>query len=389
MNRVASGSHEASLAVSMGHSTWSRLERYWRKPEAVFEPPPGPGCELFWLYQCPARVLLDGPADQEPQSVLDEWVRTNREALNLRARLAGGKLHFVDADQVDADSLVMALDAGGSPVGKALHPDASRAGALRRALEVLYPEVTEIWEYLRACAVTGDECSAAATADRGDVLQTMVAVLRREQAGAAQLESLNRESESLKGVARELDEERRAARSLMAQLHQVQEELEAHFLASSKLTAELESSRADRVALEDELRALRAQLSYMQAELAARPIASTASPAASVPRRLARLVLRRRRTASDDRELVADTLRRSTWFDPDWYLGQYRDVAESGMDPVIHYLDHGASEGRDPGPGFSTSYYLEVNRDVADAGMNPLHHFLLHGLAEGRAPRKL
>ena len=59
------------------------------------------------------------------------------------------------------------------------------------------------------------------------------------------------------------------------------------------------------------------------------------------------------------------------------------------MDPVIHYLDHGASEGRDPGPGFSTSYYLEVNRDVADAGMNPLHHFLLHGLAEGRAPRKL
>src|SRR5690606_39646281 len=66
------------------------------------------------------------------------------------------------------------------------------------------------------------------------------------------------------------------------------------------------------------------------------------------------------------------TLRRSTWFDPDWYLGQYRDVAESGMDPVIHYLDHGASEGRDPGPGFSTSYYLEVNRDVADAGMNPL-----------------
>jgi Methyltransferase domain len=43
-------------------------------------------------------------------------------------------------------------------------------------------------------------------------------------------------------------------------------------------------------------------------------------------------------------------LRESLYFDADWYLKKYPDVAESGMDPVIHYIQFGASEGRDPGP---------------------------------------
>ncbi|WP_143814350.1 hypothetical protein [Novilysobacter spongiicola] len=78
--------------------------------------------------------------------------------------------------------------------------------------------------------------------------------------------------------------------------------------------------------------------------------------------------------------------RESGLFDPTWYLDTYPDVAESGIDPVEHYLLHGAAEGRDPGPGFCTRRYLEKYPDVGKSGMNPLLHFIRHGRSEGRLP---
>ena len=41
----------------------------------------------------------------------------------------------------------------------------------------------------------------------------------------------------------------------------------------------------------------------------------------------------------------------SEWFDGDWYLSRYPDVAEAGLRPAVHYLLSGAIEGRDPGIG--------------------------------------
>jgi hypothetical protein len=52
---------------------------------------------------------------------------------------------------------------------------------------------------------------------------------------------------------------------------------------------------------------------------------------------------------------------------------------------VLHYLEHGAAEGREPGPHFCAADYLRANPDVAEAGANPLLHFLEFGLAEGRS----
>jgi hypothetical protein len=34
--------------------------------------------------------------------------------------------------------------------------------------------------------------------------------------------------------------------------------------------------------------------------------------------------------------------------DPDWYLEHHTDVAAAGMDPAVHYVLHGAEEGRIP-----------------------------------------
>ena len=76
------------------------------------------------------------------------------------------------------------------------------------------------------------------------------------------------------------------------------------------------------------------------------------------------------------------------YFDSDWYLDAYPDVVESGINPLFHYVRYGAREARDPGPWFSTSEYLDANPDVRKGKMNPLLHHLRFGVVEGReAPR--
>jgi glycosyltransferase involved in cell wall biosynthesis len=54
---------------------------------------------------------------------------------------------------------------------------------------------------------------------------------------------------------------------------------------------------------------------------------------------------------------------------------------------VEHYLLQGADKGFDPGPFFSSRGYFDSHFDVAQAGMNPLVHFLRYGQFEGRFPR--
>lgn len=95
-------------------------------------------------------------------------------------------------------------------------------------------------------------------------------------------------------------------------------------------------------------------------------------------------MLRWRPADDGARRVVLEEIRRSGLFDPDWYLARNPDVAKSGVDPAGHYLDHGASEGRAPGPAFDARRYLVSNPDVAATGANPLLHYLRHGRAEGR-----
>jgi glycosyltransferase involved in cell wall biosynthesis len=74
----------------------------------------------------------------------------------------------------------------------------------------------------------------------------------------------------------------------------------------------------------------------------------------------------------------------SELFDKTWYLEHNPDVASSGADPALHYIRHGAVEGRAASPFFDTRLYLSNNPDVALNGVNPLVHYLRHGEAEGR-----
>ncbi|MDJ0570760.1 MAG: hypothetical protein QNJ53_17180, partial [Pleurocapsa sp. MO_192.B19] len=80
----------------------------------------------------------------------------------------------------------------------------------------------------------------------------------------------------------------------------------------------------------------------------------------------------------------------SPLFDSQYYLEQNPDVATAlaggdfSGDPLLHYVKSGAQEGRDPNPFFDSDYYLTTYTDVADEGMNPLEHYVLFGAAEGR-----
>jgi hypothetical protein len=77
----------------------------------------------------------------------------------------------------------------------------------------------------------------------------------------------------------------------------------------------------------------------------------------------------------------------SALFDPVWYLEKNEDVAAAGIDPLEHYLTSGGTEGRDPiRAGFSSAWYLDRYPDVARQGINPLLHFITEGAAAGNDP---
>lgn len=81
---------------------------------------------------------------------------------------------------------------------------------------------------------------------------------------------------------------------------------------------------------------------------------------------------------------VYDLVLRSDLFDSDYYLKKYSDVADSGADPVSHYIEFGWREGRDPSEKFSTEGYLQIHSDVKKSDLNPLCHYLESGVYEGR-----
>jgi lipopolysaccharide biosynthesis protein len=83
--------------------------------------------------------------------------------------------------------------------------------------------------------------------------------------------------------------------------------------------------------------------------------------------------------------LAAQAIRDSGVFDSDFYLGA-ADVVEAGVDPVTHYVRHGAREGRLPGPLFDPRFYLERYPDIVEAAVEPLFHFVTSGAGELRQP---
>ena len=84
-----------------------------------------------------------------------------------------------------------------------------------------------------------------------------------------------------------------------------------------------------------------------------------------------------------------EEVRKSGLFDAEYYLVTYPDVAERNIDPLVHYLEEGGRDGRNPNPDFDAGFYLEQCRRRGEQPSNPLLHYLRIGAARGFKTRRV
>lgn len=83
---------------------------------------------------------------------------------------------------------------------------------------------------------------------------------------------------------------------------------------------------------------------------------------------------------SEDKKNI-ELIRNSKFFDKEYYLQEKPNVKG---DPCRDYYYFGWKEGKSPNLNFSNDFYLENYKDVRDSGMNPLLHYLKFGASENR-----
>lgn len=79
----------------------------------------------------------------------------------------------------------------------------------------------------------------------------------------------------------------------------------------------------------------------------------------------------------------------SELFRSEWYLSQYFQAVNESAYPTAsaHYLEAGWLIGCNPSPLFDNDFYLDTHSDVKNHHINPLIHYIVAGRTEGRAIR--
>ena len=90
---------------------------------------------------------------------------------------------------------------------------------------------------------------------------------------------------------------------------------------------------------------------------------------------------------ADDVDTFQWLLERSGLFDAQGYVERNYDVRRTGADPIQHFVEFGAPELREAGPGFDAEYYIDENPDYALLARSPIEHFLRIGCRAGAKPR--
>lgn len=75
-------------------------------------------------------------------------------------------------------------------------------------------------------------------------------------------------------------------------------------------------------------------------------------------------------------------LKKSLYFQAEYYLATNPDVAATGTDPLLHYITRGYAERRRPGPLFDILYYLKQVPALKE-DQDPLLHYLQEGWSAG------
>jgi hypothetical protein len=122
------------------------------------------------------------------------------------------------------------------------------------------------------------------------------------------------------------------------------------------------------------------------------PVVPTAGPHISTHGVLGRIA-RGIRLAPSERTRRRQRIRRllidSGLFDRDFYASSNPDVVQRGLDPLEHYIRHGATEGRMTNPLFDGRFYSEQISPAELIHLDPLLHFIERGAAQGINPHPL
>lgn len=363
------------------------------------------------------KRLAERVAELEGQSKpLVEWVRS---VLEWAGGLVGGgalaKAHL-DFALREIDSVELRAVPQLASAGLRLSQQAAEAARIAEEADLARAEAKRTGAKLAALR---DECAMR----EAQVAQLEATALEREQklrtlehdrdARAPELErlalqrghELDAAKQQLRGVWQQItarDGELVAARrlttasnaeaaALRATLATLRAEIDAATAAEMALRDAHTAREQDLLAAARELQALRAAARHASLLRTLRegsgPVAAGATD--SGVRRIGRLLAwaatgrlpSRLRERIAVREIFASGL-----FDADWYRARHPDVAASKLDPVTHFVRHGAREGRSPSPYFDAAFYLARYPDVASSGLNPLVHYLRSGAAEGRDP---
>lgn len=76
---------------------------------------------------------------------------------------------------------------------------------------------------------------------------------------------------------------------------------------------------------------------------------------------------------------IEKVIQLSGLFNEEWYFENNPDVKNASLNPIRHYIEFGAKEGRNPSPTFNNCEYIATTPDVVLSGLNPLYHYIKYG----------
>lgn len=277
----------------------------------------------------------------------------------------------------------------------------------KASLEARFKELAQLTRMLEEQRTQAEQASQAAEQHQAELAKVRQALeeeraarqaaASQQQAAEARLAELEQQLAEARAQAQHAEE----ADALRERLAAAEASLQARFAELATLTEMLEESEQAREALETRVQTLENERDALPADTEpfdapeasasetaqttetgeqAEPADDETTPAITPPGAIYR---------QDPERLKQDIdlLQQSEWFDAEWYLKRYPDIAEHprfSQEPLVHYLMHGGFEGRNPGPEFDSAFYLKRYNDVRERGTNPLVHYLRYGQHEQR-----
>lgn len=270
MQVFLSGLSEQATLARFGHAAIDTLQ--WQPASLFLAEAEMAAADLqrqwVWLYRAPWVFLAEGNM-QGSAAALHQWQAQQRAVLQLRRHLRQGLL-LVNADRIQPQMLAERLGIAGNTVAEpsTLPP---LSGVLAGMFEQLAPECWELYEALEAAAwlpVGSPEFRATRESVSIDALPTLIDLLT----AGDRLPSVQKQ---LTDCRTEMQSMAKESELLLNQLHQVQEELEKHYLDNIALkeqlnsrVEELEASRKAVVHAEDACQKLVGDVQNLQRQLA-------------------------------------------------------------------------------------------------------------------------